>query len=86
MEDLMTKPNKEVALKIASPYSLGYAQSCTVENMLKEVGARICSHHGWEYNEAEVLETMKDQNVINAGGLDNFVYTFYTRLQVRKSK
>lgn len=80
------KITKEAALKIAAPYSLGYTKNSTVENLLKEVGQRICTHHGWQFNESEALDAMSDQNVIKSGGLDNFVYTYYTRLQLKNLK
>lgn len=79
------KLDREQILKIAGDYYVGYNPAYTLETALATVGSKFNEHLQTKLSLPDLKTLMEGKNVIQCGGLDNYMVALFYKMEESKN-
>lgn len=78
--------SKATVQKLISGIYVGYNPAATLDTAVATAGRRFNEQLGTNFSHGQLVKMMDSYNVINCGGLENYLHTLYEKMKTSKNK
>ena len=72
-------------LAVAGEFYVGYNREATLDTAIGTVGRRFNQKLGTSFSHGQLVEMMKSKNVIDCGGLNNYMICLFKKMEEKAS-
>lgn len=76
--------SRSTAQKLIEGIYVGYNPAATLDTAIGTAGRRFNDQLNTKFSHGELIKMMESYNVINCGGLENFLLTMYEKMKASK--